>query len=108
MPSLSRELISGVTILCSAEGRGEHAIRLLGLLLACWACCWPCGLLLACWACCWPCGLLLSYWACWPAGLAGPLSLFSFAVLFLSNTSAATFFFFLFILCSNIYLYLKT
>jgi hypothetical protein len=95
MPSLSRELISGVTILCSAEGRGEHAIRLLGLLLACWACCWPCG-------------LLLSYWACWPAGLAGPLSLFSFAVLFLSNTSAATFFFFLFILCSNIYLYLKT
>ena len=35
MPSLSRELISGVTILCSAGGRGEHAIRLLGLLLAC-------------------------------------------------------------------------
>jgi hypothetical protein len=43
MPSLSRELISGVTILCNAGGRGEHAIRLLGLLLALWACCWPAG-----------------------------------------------------------------
>jgi hypothetical protein len=27
-----------------AGGRGEHAIGLLGLLLAYWACCWPCGL----------------------------------------------------------------
>jgi hypothetical protein len=60
MPSLSRELISGVTILCSAGGRGEHAIRLLGLLLACWACCWPCGL---------AAGLvgLLASGPCWPS-----------------------------------------
>jgi hypothetical protein len=52
MPSLSRELISGVTILCSAGGRGEHAIRLLGLLLALWAAAGLLGLLAS--GPCWP------------------------------------------------------
>uniref|UniRef100_A0A2N9GLJ5 RNA-directed DNA polymerase n=1 Tax=Fagus sylvatica TaxID=28930 RepID=A0A2N9GLJ5_FAGSY len=49
MPSLSRELISGVTILCSAE-EGEAC-------KACWACCWPAGLVAGLVGCCCPTGL---------------------------------------------------
>ena len=65
----SRELINGAIIRCCAGGRKEHAILLCGLAAG------LVGLLLALWASCWPCGL---------AGLAGFVGLLaSSSILFL-------------------------
>ena len=70
----SRELINGAIIRCCAGGRKEHAILLCGLAAG------LVGLLLALWASCWPCGLVASLagWLALQALLASSSILFLF------------------------------